>query len=66
MVDKGRSMGTLGGAANLFGELRGELMDTKALIDRTHRDAGPPDQGTRQGRARSRRLGFFGSSPDGK
>jgi len=35
MVDKGRSMAQLGGAANLFGELRGELMETQALMDRT-------------------------------
>jgi hypothetical protein len=35
MVDKGRSMGTLGGAANLFGQLRGELTTTQALMDRT-------------------------------
>ena len=35
MVDKGRSMASLGGAANLFGELRGELMETNALLDRT-------------------------------
>lgn len=34
-VDKGRSMGTLGGAANLFGQLRGELTSTQALMDRT-------------------------------
>ena len=35
MVDKGRSMAQLGGAANLFGELRGNLMETQALMDRT-------------------------------
>jgi len=35
MVDKGRSMAQLGGAANLFGELRGELMETQAIMDRT-------------------------------
>lgn len=35
MVDKSRSMAQLGGAANLFGELRGELMETQGLMDRT-------------------------------
>jgi hypothetical protein len=35
MVDKGRSMAQLGGAANLFGELRGELMETQGLMERT-------------------------------
>ena len=34
-IDKGRSMGTLGTAANLFGGFRGELVSTKALMDRT-------------------------------
>jgi hypothetical protein len=28
-------MAQLGGAANLFGELRGELMETQGLMDRT-------------------------------
>lgn len=35
MVDKGRSMAQLGGAANLFGDLRGDLMEAQALMDRT-------------------------------
>lgn len=34
-IDKGRSMGTLGGAANLFGDLRGELTSAQLLMDRT-------------------------------
>lgn len=34
-IDKGRSMGTLGTAANLFGQFRGELVSTKGLMDRT-------------------------------
>ena len=33
-VDKGRSMGTLGGAANLYGQLRAEIMTTQALMDK--------------------------------
>jgi hypothetical protein len=35
MIDKGRSMGTLGVAANLFGQLRGEIVTTQGLMDRT-------------------------------
>jgi len=35
MVDKGRSMGTLGGAANLFGQFRAEVVGAQALMDRT-------------------------------
>jgi hypothetical protein len=35
MIDKGRSMGTLGTAANLFGQLRGEITSTQALMERT-------------------------------
>jgi hypothetical protein len=35
MVDKGRSMGTLGVGANLFGQFRGDLMETNALMDKT-------------------------------
>lgn len=35
MIDKGRSMGTLGVAANLFGQLRGEIVSTQGLMDRT-------------------------------
>lgn len=35
MIDKGRSMGTLGVAANLFGQFRGELVSAQALMDRT-------------------------------
>jgi hypothetical protein len=35
MVDKSRSMGTLGVAANLFGQLRGEITSTQALMGRT-------------------------------
>ena len=35
VVDKGRSMGTLGGAANLFGQFRGEVVASQALMDRT-------------------------------
>lgn len=34
-VDKSRSMAQLGGAANLFGELRGNLVESQALMDRT-------------------------------
>ena len=34
-IDKGRSMGTLGTAANLFGQLRGEITSTQALMTRT-------------------------------
>jgi hypothetical protein len=34
-IDKGRSMPTLGAAANLFGSFRGDLVATKALMDRT-------------------------------
>jgi hypothetical protein len=34
-VDKGRSMGTLGGAANLFGQYRGEVMATAAVMGKT-------------------------------
>jgi hypothetical protein len=35
MVDKARSMGTLGASANLFGQFRGELMSARALMERT-------------------------------
>jgi hypothetical protein len=35
MIDKGHSMGTLGVGANLFAGFRGELMETKALMDKT-------------------------------
>jgi hypothetical protein len=34
-VDKGRSMGTLGVAANLFGQFRGEVMVTQGIMDKT-------------------------------
>jgi hypothetical protein len=35
LVDKGRSMGTLGGAANLFGQFRAEVVAAQALMNRT-------------------------------
>jgi hypothetical protein len=35
LVDKARSMAAMGGAANLFGELRGDLMEVNALMERT-------------------------------
>ena len=34
-VDKAHSMGTLGVAANLFGGLRGDLVETQGLMDKT-------------------------------
>jgi hypothetical protein len=35
LVDKSRSMGTLGASANLFGQLRGELVDSQGIINKT-------------------------------
>lgn len=35
MIDKGRSMGTLGLSANLFGDLRGEITATQGLMKNT-------------------------------
>jgi hypothetical protein len=35
LVDKARSMGTLGTSANLFGQLRGDLVDAQGLINKT-------------------------------
>lgn len=35
LVDKARSMAALGGAANLFGDLRGDLVEINGLMDRT-------------------------------
>jgi hypothetical protein len=34
-VDKGRSMAQLGSAANMFGDLRGDLVEATALMERT-------------------------------
>jgi hypothetical protein len=40
LVDKGRSMGTLGTAANLFGQLRGELVDAQTIINKASETQG--------------------------